>query len=151
MSFSQLIKDSKLGINKKIYSRKNNFIVSVDEYNSISKKYFSGISSNNNYCFEFTRKDLNALKFILRWYYQLWIDVSQNTICIHKEHPKLFLMTKNFNPSGIKEFKKNTIMYLQYSRYSLCNWNEGIPLWDIPEADYTPYCQVNYDFIKSLK
>ena len=148
MSFLGLIKDSQIGIKKKIYSRKNNFTVSVEEFQRISIKYFNGISFDKNYCFPYDEKDLSILKFILRWYYQLWIEISQSKLCIHKELPTQYRLIKNFSLRGTKSFKKNTILFLQPNKYSLCNWNKGIPLWDSPEDYSTAYCQVNYDLIE---
>lgn len=147
MSFLRLIKDSQIGIKKKIYSRKNNFTVSVEEFKKISDKYFNGISLDKNYCFLFDEKDLGILKFILRWYYQLWIEISQSKLCIYKEMPNQYRLIKDFSLRETKSFKKNTILFLQPNKYSLCNWNKGIPLWDSPEDYSTPYCQVNYDLI----
>ena len=80
MNFNRLIKDSKEGLKRKISSRRERISVSVDEFNTLSKKYFDQIKEGENLTIKYDKKDEETLVFILRWYYNLWIDINENNI-----------------------------------------------------------------------
>jgi hypothetical protein len=156
MNFNRLIKDSKEGLKRKISSRREKISVSIEEFNIISKKYFNKIKENKNLNIKFDTKDKEILVFILRWYYNLWIDVNEDSIEVYYSIPKEFEIISEVNklnhPHVPKTFKKGTKMYFSSSIYSSSNWLNGIPLWDNKdeEVDYglKPSCQVNYNYIK---
>ena len=67
MSFIRLIKDSEEGLKRKISSRREKIIVSTEEFNKLSKKYFFKIKEGENLIFNFNEKDEEILLFVLRW------------------------------------------------------------------------------------
>ena len=87
MSFHLFVKDIKSQLKRKIYSRKNNIEISVKKFEFFSNKYFSKIKQNTNLKIKFNEEDKDILLFILRWYYQLWVEISGNTIEIYKSFP----------------------------------------------------------------
>ena len=159
MSFIRLVKDSKKGLKRKISSRREKIIVSVEEFNKLSKKYFNKIKEGENFIFEFDEKDKETLMFVLRWYYNLWIDIKENSIEVYSYFPKEYEIVSDVNklnhPHTTKTFKKGTKMFFNSMAYSSCNWLNGIPLWDIKDEEVVeslnPSCQINYNYIKLKK
>ena len=159
MSFIRLVKDSKEGLKRKISSRREKIIVSVEEFNKLSKKYFNKIKEGENFIFEFDEKDKETLMFVLRWYYNLWIDIKENSIEVYSYFPKEYEIVSDVNklnhPHTPKTFKKGTKMFFNSIAYSSCNWLNGIPLWDIKDEEVVeslnPSCQINYNYIKLKK
>jgi len=159
MSFIRLIKDSKEGLKRKISSRREKIIVPIEEFNKLSKKYFNKIKEEENFIFEFDEKDKETLLFVLRWYYNLWIDIKENSIEVYSYFPKEFEIVSEVNklnhPHTPKTFKKGTKMFFNSLVYSSCNWLNGIPLWDIKDEEVgeilNPSCQINYNYIKLKK
>tara|TARA_B100000925_G_C21941901_1_gene444999 strand:+ start:615 stop:1094 length:480 start_codon:yes stop_codon:yes gene_type:complete len=159
MNFNKLITDSKEGLKRNIFSRREKKLVSVEEFDFLSKKYFNQIKENKNLIIHFDKKDKETLVFILRWYYNLWIDVDKYNVKIYFYFPEEFEIIKEVNkvnhPHTPKNFQKGTKMYYNSSIYSYCNWLKGIPLWDNKDEEVgeglKPSCQVNYNFIKRLK
>lgn len=159
MKFLTLIKDSKEGLRKNIFSRKENLIVTVGEFNQLSKKYFSSIEKYKNHIIYYDQKDKQILIFVLRWYYKLWIDIRKDLIEVHFTFPKEFEILSEVNkynhPHTPKIFKKGTVMYYNSSKYNTSNWLRGIPLWDDKDEEVIeglkPSCQINYNFIKVVK
>lgn len=159
MSFIRLVKDSKEGLKRKILSRREKIIVSVEEFNKLSKKYFNKIKEGENFIFEFDEKDKETLMFVLRWYYNLWIDIKENSIEVYSYFPKEYEIVSDVNklnhPHTPKTFKKGTKMFFNSMAYSSCNWLNGIPLWDIKDEEVVeslnPSCQINYNYIKLKK
>jgi hypothetical protein len=159
MSFIRLIKDSKEGLKRKISSRREKIIVPTEEFNKLSKKYFNKIKEEENFIFEFDEKDKETLLFVLRWYYNLWIDIKENSIEVYSYFPKEFEIVSEVNklnhPHTPKTFKKGTKMFFNSLVYSSCNWLNGIPLWDIKDEEVgeslNPSCQINYNYIKLKK
>ncbi|MDB4643786.1 hypothetical protein OAF48_05005 [Flavobacteriaceae bacterium] len=156
MDFNRLIKDSKEGIKRKISSRREKISISVAEFNNLSKKYFNQIKEGENLIISHDKKDKETLLFILRWYYNLWIDINEDSIEIYYSFPKEFEIISEVNKSNHthtpKTFKKGTKMYFNFSSYSSSNWLNGIPLWDNKDEEVDhglkPSCQINYDYIK---
>ena len=159
VSFIKLIKDSEEGLKRKISSRREKIIVSIEEFNKLSNKYFFKIKEGENLIFNFNEKDEEILLFVLRWYYNLWIDIKENTIEIYYDFPKEFEIVNEVNklnhPHTPKTFKKGTKMFFNSLNYSSCNWLNGIPLWDIKNEEVgeslNPSCQINYNYIKIKK
>lgn len=65
MSFIKLIKDSEEGLKRKISSRREKIIVSIEEFNKLSNKYFFKIKEGENLIFNFNEKDEEILLFVL--------------------------------------------------------------------------------------
>lgn len=156
MNFNRLIVDSKEGLKRKISSRREKISISVDEFNNLSKKYFNQIIEGENLIIYHDKKDEETLVFILRWYYNLWVDINEDFIEVYSSFPKEFEIISEVNksnhPHTPKTFKKGTKMYFNSSSYSSSNWLNGIPLWDKKDEEVgyglKPNCQVNYDYIK---
>ena len=158
MNFRRLINDSKGGMKRKIFSRKDNVSVSVKMFNKLSNKYFKDIEEGKNLIINVDKKDKETIIFILRWYYNLWIEIRKEILEVFSVFPEKFeiiIEVNNINhPHTPKTFNKGTKMYKTSSNYASCNWLNGIPLWDNKEEEITkelkPSCQVNYGFIKRL-
>ena len=158
MNFSRLVNDSKFGLSRKISSRKEQIIISNEEFNLLSKKYFKNIHKDKNLLINFDENDKETLIFILRWYYNLWIDVRENYIEVYTSIPDTFKIVSEVNklnhPHSPRTFEKGTKMYFNSSSYSSSNWLKGIPLWDNKDEEVghglKPSCQINYEFIKSI-
>ncbi|MGC6284838.1 MAG: hypothetical protein ACON4X_04210 [Polaribacter sp.] len=156
MNFSRLVNDSKFGLKRKISSRKEQIIISIDEFNLLSKKYFKNIRKDKNLVINFEEYDKENLIFILRWYYNLWIDIRENYIEVYTSIPDKFEIICEVNklnhPHTPKTFKKGTKMYFNSSSYSSSNWLNGIPLWDNKDEEVIeglkPSCQINYNYIR---
>ena len=97
MSFIRLIKDSEEGLKRKISSRREKIIVSIEEFIKLSKKYFFKIKEGENLIFNFNEKDEEILLFVLRWYYNLWIDIKENIIEVYYDFPKEFEIVNEVN------------------------------------------------------
>lgn len=158
MNFNRLIKDSKEGLKRKILSRKDRISVSVDEFNNLSKKYFTHIKEGENLIINHDKKDKEILVFVLRWYYNLWIDINLDSIEVYSSFPTEFIIISEVNkvnhPHAPKTFKKGTKMYFNSPAYSLSNWLTGIPLWDNTAEEVgcglKPSCQISYNNIKLI-
>ena len=158
MNFNRLIKDSKEGLKRKISSRRERISVSVDEFNNLSKKYFNQIKEGENLIINHSKKDKEILVFLLRLYYNLWIDIHEDSIEVYSFFPKEFKIISEVNksnhPHTPKTFKKGTKMYFNSSSYSSCNWLNGIPLWDNTAEEVgcglKPSCQISYNNIKLI-
>ena len=159
MNYNRLIKDSKEGLKRKISSRREKTYISVDEFNNLSKKYFNQIKEGENLIISHDKKDKETLVFILRWYYNLWIDINEESIEVYSFFPKVFEIINEVNkfnhPHTPKTFEEGTKMYFNPSSYSSCNWMRGIPLWDDKYDEVgdglKPSCQVNYNYITIIK
>jgi hypothetical protein len=160
MNFNRLVTNSKEGLKRNISSRRENISITVEEFGFISRKYFKNIKKQTNLVIEPKGKDKEKLIFILRWYYNLWIDINEDNIEIYSFFPKEFEIISEVNkinhPHTPKTFEKGTKMYFSNSSsYSSCNWLKGLTLWDIKDDELikglNPSCQINYDCIKVLK
>lgn len=158
MKFNRLIDDSKGELKKNISSRRENISVTFQEFNTISKKYFNNVSKDKNLIIKFDKDDKETLVFVLRWYYNLWIDLKKDDIEVYSSFPKEFEIVSEVNklnhPHTPKTFEKGTKMFYNSSNYSSCNWLKGIPLWDNKDEEVVeglkPSCQINYNFVKSI-
>ena len=154
MSFNKLIQDSSNGILRNIKSRKENKVITPQEFSIIVKSYFLNLPNEGNYKFTFKEFDRDNLLFILRYHYRLWIEVWNNQIEIFREFPQEFQIIKEVDKSNhpftTKTFKEGTTMYFRGDS-SMCNWMNGIPLWDdkeeVLEHGLKPSCQINYEHI----
>lgn len=159
MNFNRFLKDSKEGLKRKISSRRERISISIVEFNSLSKKYFDQIKEGENLIINHDKKDKETLVFILRWYYNLWIDINEDSIEVYYSFPKEFKIMSEVNklnhPHIPKTFKKGTKMYFNSSGYSSSNWLNGIPLWDKKDEEVghglKPSCQVNYEYIERIR
>jgi hypothetical protein len=158
MNFNKLVTDINEGLKQNISSRKENKYISIKEFDLIYKKYFNNIKKDRNLIIKCEENTQENLVFILRWYYQLWIELKQSQIEIYSIFPNEFKIinevNKNNHPHTPRTFKVGTIMYFNNSGYSLCNWLNGIPLWDnLEDINKTlrPSCQINYNYIKAVK
>ena len=153
--FKNFVNDSENGISRNIKSRKEKKIITPDEFSILVKSYFLNLPETGNFKFTFKEFDRDNLLFILRFHYRLWIEVCNNQIEIFRIFPEKFQIIKEVNKSNHpftpKTFKEETVMYFRGDS-SLCNWLNGIPLWDdkeeVLEYDLKPSCQINYDFIQ---
>ena len=158
MKFNRLIDDSKGELKKNISSRRENISVTFQEFNTISKKYFNNVSKDKNLIIKFDKDDKETLVFVLRWYYNLWIDLKKDDIEVYSSFPKEFEIVSEVNklnhPHTPKTFEKGTKMFYNSSSYSSCNWLKGIPLWDNEYEEVVeglkPSCQISYNFVKSI-
>ena len=157
MNFNRLVTDSKEGLKRNISSRRENISITVKEFGFISRKYFKNIKKQTNLIIVPNEKDKERLIFILRWYYNLWIDINEDNIEVYSFFPKEFEIISDVNklnhPHTPKTFEKRTKMYyINSSSYSSCNWLKGIPLWDNKDEvvieGLKPSCQINYEYIK---
>ena len=156
MNFSRLIIDSREGLKRNISSRRENISITIEEFSFISRKYFKNIKKQTNLVIEPEKKDKEKLIFILRWYYNLWIDINEDNIEVYSFFPKEFEIISDVNklnhPHTPKTFEKGTKMYPMNSGYSQCNWLKGIPLWDTKNdeliKELNPSCQINYQYVK---
>ena len=154
--FENLMKDSKNGISRIIKSRRGGKIITPEEFSIIVKSYFLNLPNKGNFKFFFDENDRDNLLFILRYHYQLWLEVWNNQIEIFREFPEEFQIIKELNksnhPHTPKTFKKGTKMYYNSSSYSTSNWLNGIPLWDNKNEEVgnglKPSCQINYNYIR---
>jgi|TARA_R110000737_G_C14292456_1_gene434404 hypothetical protein len=158
MNFNRLVTNSKEGLKRNISSRRENISITVEEFGFISRKYFKNIKKQTNLVIEPEGKDKEKLIFILRWYYNLWIDINEDNIEVYLFFPKEFEVISEVNkinhPHTPKTFKRGAKMYFNNSGYSSCNWLKGIPLWDNKDEEVveglTPSCQINYKYLKVL-
>ena len=90
MNFNRLVTDSKEGLKRNISSRRENISITIEEFSFISRKYFKNIKKQTNLIIEPETKDKEKLIFILRWYYNLWIDINEDNIDIYSFIPKEF-------------------------------------------------------------
>jgi|TARA_B110000285_G_C15124229_1_gene619152 hypothetical protein len=148
----RLHKDVLSGIKRPINSRKKEILITVEDFNILSDTYFKKINTYQNFKFSVNERDKVNVIFLLRSYYNLWIEIDENLIEIFKDFPKIFIVSKKvtkFNhPHSPEEFDVGTIMYLSASRYNTCNWMVGIPLWKNKNTNLTPGCQINYTNLK---
>ena len=153
-TFLNFRRDIKNGITRNIKSRKEKKIITPDEFSILVKSYFLNLPETGNFKFTFKEFDRDNLLFILRYHYRLWIVVWNNQIEIFRNFPKEFQIIKEVNknnhPYTDKTLKEGTIMYFRGDS-SLCNWMNGIPLWDdkeeVLEYGLKPSCQINYEYI----
>ena len=158
MNYNRLIKDSKEGLKRKISSRREKTYISVEEFNNLSKKYFNQVKEGENLTIKYDKKDKEILIFILRWYYNLWIDINEDSIEVYSCFPKVFEIINEVNksnhPHTPKTFKKGTKMYFNSSSYSSSHWLNVIPLWDNKDEEVChglkPSCQINYKYFRFL-
>lgn len=158
MNFNRLVTNSKEGLKRNISSRRENISITVEEFSFISRKYFKNIKKQTNLVIEPEGKDKEKLIFILRWYYNLWIDINEDNIEVYSFFPKEFEIISEVNklnhPHTPKTFEKGTKMYFNSSSYSSSNWLNGIPLWDNKDEvvieGLKPSFQVNYEYVKVL-
>ena len=158
MNFNRLVTNSKERLKRNISSRRENISITVEEFSFISRKYFKNIKKQTNIVIEPEEKDKEKLIFILRWYYNLWIDINEDNIEVYSFFPKEFEIISEVNklnhPHTPKTFEKGTKMYFNSSSYSSSNWLNGIPLWDNKDEvvieGLKPSFQVNYEYVKVL-
>ena len=157
MSFENFIKCVNDGIKRDIKSRRLKMKVSVDEFSAFSKKYFKNINDKDlSFKFVLDEVDKNSILFILRSFFDMYVEVKENSIIVFKNFPKKFILLKEVNKSNHyftpRTFKKGTIMYSISPSYSSANRMNGVPLWDsletINDTELIPSVQINYDYIK---
>ena len=160
MNFNRFVTDSREGLKRNISSRRENISTTMEEFSFISRKYFKNIKKQTNLVIEPETKDKEKLIFILRWYYNLWIDINEDNIEVYSFFPKEFEIIREVNklnhPHTPKTFNIGTKMYYcNSSSYYSCNWLKGIPLWDNKDevliGGLKPSCQINYNYIGNLK
>ena len=155
MSFNQLHTDLTKGIKRPIRSRKHVISITPEEFNYFHEIYFKDFNVHQDFEFAVKKKDKEKIVFMLRYYYNLWIEIDEFSIKIANNFPTIFLVTapinKSNHPHCPEEFKKGTLLYLSNSRYATCNWLEGVPLWKdkdkVKGTDLIPSCQINYAYI----
>ena len=157
MSFEIFFKCVNDGIKRDIRSRRLKMKVSVDEFSAFSKKYFKNINDKDlSFKFVLDEVDKNSILFILRSFFNMYVEVKENSIIVFKNFPKKFILLKEVNKSNHhftpRTFKKGTIMYSISPSYSSANRMNGVPLWDslktINDTELIPSVQINYDYIK---
>lgn len=157
-NYKRFIREVNEGISRPIKSRKHKFNVTPQHFYIISSTYFRKISVDHNFKFIFKNSDKQILLIILRYYYNLWVEIFDLTMIIYKEFPNKFLLLHEVNkynhPHTPKVFLKGTEMNFIDSNTSMCNWLKGIPLWINEEKTIdglTPYVQINYEYIHVIK
>mgnify|MGYP001261718542 CR=1 FL=1 len=152
MSLKKIKKDIIIGIKRPIRSRRHNINISPEEFKRFSKVYFKNLDENQNFQIKANKKDFEKIVFILRWYYNLWIQIDNYCIRIFKDFPSVFILKDEINklnhPHTSEIFIKNTKMYFTSDNYSTCNWMKGIPLWTEKNGIFNQGCQINYEFIE---
>tara|TARA_B100001094_G_C18087481_1_gene748532 strand:+ start:320 stop:805 length:486 start_codon:yes stop_codon:yes gene_type:complete len=157
MSFENFFKCVNDGIKRDIKSRRLKMKVSVDEFSTFSNKYFKNINDKDlSFKFVVDEVDKNSILFVLRSFFNMYVEINENSIIIFKNFPKKFILLKEVNKSNHyftpRTFKKGTIMYSISPSYSSTNRMNGVPLWDsletIEETELVPSVQINYDYIK---
>ena len=157
MSFENFFKCVNDGIKRDIKSRRLKMKVSVDEFSAFSKKYFKNINDKDlSFKFVVGEVDKNSILFVLRSFFNMYVEIKENSIIVFKNFPKKFILLKEVNKSNHyftpRTFKKGTIMYSISPSYSSTNRMNGVPLWDsletIEETELIPSVQINYDYIK---
>ena len=157
MSFENFFKCVNDGIKRDIKSRRLKMKVSVDEFSTFSNKYFKNINDKDlSFKFVVGEVDKNSILFVLRSFFNMYVEIKENSIIVFKNFPKKFILLKEVNKSNHyftpRTFKKGTIMYSISPSYSSVNRMNGVPLWDsletIEETELIPSVQINYDYIK---
>jgi len=157
MSFENFFKCVNDGIKRDIKSRRLKMKVSVDEFSTFSNKYFKNINDKDlSFKFVVGEVDKNSILFVLRSFFNMYVEIKENSIIVFKNFPKKFILLKEVNKSNHyftpRTFKKGTIMYSISPSYSTVNRMNGVPLWDsletIEETELIPSVQINYDYIK---
>lgn len=157
MSFENFFKCVNDGIKRDIKSRRLKMKVSVDEFSTFSNKYFKNINDKDlSFKFVVGEVDKNSILFVLRSFFNMYVEIKENSIIVFKNFPKKFILLKEVNKSNHyftpRTFKKGTIMYSISPSYSSTNRMNGVPLWDsletIEETELVPSVQINYDYIK---
>ena len=157
MSFENFFKCVNDGIKRDIKSRRLKMKVSVDEFSAFSKKYFKNINDKDlSFKFVIDEVDKNSILFVLRSFFNMYVEVKENSIIVFKNFPKKFILLKEVNKSNHhftpRTFKKGAIMYSISPSYSSANRMNGVPLWDsletIKDTELIPSVKINYDYIK---
>jgi hypothetical protein len=160
MSFIQIYKEvSRPNILRKGFhhKRKEQFSISNERINELYDRYFSNLSPRQKqFTFQVLPKDLGEILYLLRVYFQLWIEIQEHIIIINSDFPKQFRLTKEVNSNNHwytpKTLPQGTILYYGEDHYGVCNRSNGIPLSEMPPNKelnlYQPVVQINYDFIE---
>jgi len=159
MSYLKFRESCLNGIKRDIKSRREGKKISPDKFCILVERYFNDLPTNKNFKFKYNQNDLDDLLFILRYEYNLWLEISKTEIEIYNNFPKKFILINDVDKTNHyhtpKSFSKGTIMFLSDSSgYSSCNWLNGIPVWhnkdDVYDHGLRPSVQINYDFIKKV-
>ena len=157
MSFQEFYKCVNNGIKRDIKSRRLKMRVSVDEFSVLSEKYFKNLNDDDlTFKIVVNEGDKNTILFILRSFFNLYVELKKSHILVYKNFPNKFILLKEVNKSNHhftpRTFKKGTIMYSISPSYSSANRMNGVPLWDsletINDTELIPSVQINYDYIK---
>ena len=108
MSFNQLYTDLSKEIKRPIRSRKHLIFVTPEEFNYFHEMYFKDFNVHQDFEFEVQKKDKEKIVFMLRYYYNLWIEINELSIKIAKNFPTIFLVTTPINKSTILTVMKNS-------------------------------------------
>jgi hypothetical protein len=115
MSIKKLKKDITNGIKRPIKSRRHSISIPPEEFKLLSNIYFKNLDENQNFELKVDKNDFEKIVFILRWYYNLWIEIDPYSIKIFKDFPCVFILKDEVNklnhPHTPENFKKNTKMY----------------------------------------
>ena len=115
MSFENFFKCVNDGIKRDIKSRRLKMKVSVDEFSAFSRKYFKNINDKGlSFKFVIDEVDKNSILFVLRSFFNMYVEVKENSVVVFKNFPKKFILLKEVNKSNHhftpRTFKKWTIM-----------------------------------------
>ena len=160
MSYLKFRESCLNGIKRDIKSRREGKKISPDKFCILVERYFNDLPTNKNFKFKYNQNDIDDLLFILRYEYNLWLEISKTEIEIYNNFPEKFILINDVDKTNHlhtpKSFLKGTIMYFfsDSGGYSSCNWLNGIPLWhnkeDVYDHGLRPSLQINYDFIKRV-
>ena len=160
MEFNSFFDSIQAGLKKDIKSRRLNMKISVKEFNELSKKYFKNLNDKaDRFTFTVEKMDKNNILFILRSYFNLYVEVKKNSIEVFKNFPKKFILLKEVNKSNHyftpKVFLKGSLMYsIKKPAYSSVNRMRGVPLWNnlkiIEGTKIVPSVQINYEYIDPI-
>jgi len=156
MSFEEFYDCINNGLKRDIKSRRLKMRVSVDEFSSLSNKYFKNIN-DKDLTFKFIVEEFDKMNilFVLRSFFRMYVEIRENSVVVFKNFPKKFILLKEVNKSNHhftpKTFSKGTIMYSISPSYSSANRMNGVPLWDnletIEDTELIPSVQIDYDYI----
>jgi len=93
MSFNQLYTDLTKGIKRPIRSRKHVISVTPEEFNYFHEMYFKDFNVHQDFEFVVQKKDKEKIVFMLRYYYNLWIEIDEFSIKIANNFPTIFVAT----------------------------------------------------------
>ena len=136
MSYLKFRESCLKGIKRNIKSRRERKKISPEKFYILVERYFNNLPPNKNFKFKYNQNDLDDLLFILRYEFNLWLEISEKEIEIYNNFPEKFILINDVDKTNHyhtpKNFSKGTIMYFlsKSGGYSSCNWLNGISVFN---------------------